>query len=311
MNIQQFKNVASKWKNSSENFAWFRKWAENCYTLYRKKKNLDFEDNAHGYSSENDFKGLEEYDSWVYEWEYIYYDHVIKLYNKMNWDLDDYLKDAKSTYDVESESFYYQVSFDQVYNKIQQIEDNIEFYFALLTLVKFIHENQMLYKEYVLELKQGIKECNLNESVKLLEKIDKVFIAMSFEDKMEPVKDSIIKAIEACGYGHMRIDIKEHNNQIVPEIFKEIEDCKFVIADLTGQRGGVYLEAGYALAKGKPLILSCSIEEKDKIHFDVAQINTIFWSNEELNSTNNFLSDKQKNLTTKLMDRIKSTIGEN
>ena len=35
------------------------------------------------------------------------------------------------------------------------------------------------------------------------------------------------------------------------------EESAFVIADLTGGRGGVYYEAGYAMAKGKQIILSC------------------------------------------------------
>ncbi len=42
----------------------------------------------------------------------------------------------------------------------------------------------------------------------------------------------------------------------------------------------VYYEAGYAAAKGKPIILSCRKNEQKEVHFDVAQINTIFWEDE-------------------------------
>ena len=41
---------------------------------------------------------------------------------------------------------------------------------------------------------------------------------------------------------------EEHNNQIVPEIFYEIRQSNYIIADLTGHRNGVYYEAGYAEA---------------------------------------------------------------
>ena len=90
--------------------------------------------------------------------------------------------------------------------------------------------------------------------------------------------------------------MKEHNNQIVPEIFKEIDDSEFVIADLTGHRGGVYYEAGYAMAKEKTVILSC--RDGENTHFDVAQINTIYWQNED-------------DLFERLIRRIKATVGEN
>ena len=74
---------------------------------------------------------------------------------------------------------------------------------------------------------------------KLKRKNETVFVTMSFSDKMKKARKQISEAIQECGFIPVLIDIKEHNNQIVPEIYKEIESCTFVIADLSGQRGGV------------------------------------------------------------------------
>lgn len=94
-------------------------------------------------------------------------------------------------------------------------------------------------------------------------KNETVFVTMSFSDKMKKARKQISEAIQECGFIPVLIDIKEHNNQIVPEIYKEIESCTFVIADLSGQRGGVYYEAGYAVGKDKQVILTCKKDEAD------------------------------------------------
>ncbi|WP_143469645.1 hypothetical protein [Lentibacillus sediminis] len=125
-----------------------------------------------------------------------------------------------------------------------------------------------------------IKELN-NFKFEIDYKRSSVFIAMSFGESMQKARHSIVKVIEEFGYDAMLIDIKEHNNQIVPEIFSEIENAEFVVSDLTEQKRGVYLEAGYAMAKKKQVILSCKTEDFEKRHFDVSQINTIIWSDED------------------------------
>ena len=130
------------------------------------------------------------------------------------------------------------------------------------------------------------------------EELPQAFIAMWFDRKktMDLARDKIKKAITDSGYLPVIIDEKEHNKQIVPEIFYEIKRSKFIIADLTGHRPGVYYEAGYAQALGKEVILSCKEKDFKKRHFDIAQINAIRWSDE-------------KDLYEKLMKRIESTVG--
>lgn len=130
------------------------------------------------------------------------------------------------------------------------------------------------------------------------QEIPQAFIAMWFSSEMESARTIIIKAIIDSGYDPVIIDAKEHNNQIVPEIFYEIQRSKFIIADLTGHRNGVYYEAGYAQALGKEVILSCRKDAFEERHFDVAQKNIICWVNEE-------------ELYIRLLKRIEATAGKN
>ena len=92
----------------------------------------------------------------------------------------------------------------------------------------------------------------------------------------------------------MRIDMKEHNNEIPDEIMAEIRNSQFVVADFTGQRKGVYYEAGFAMGLGRPVIWCCRGDHIKDLHFDTNHRNHIPWSSPE-------------DLREKLHRRIKAT----
>lgn len=125
------------------------------------------------------------------------------------------------------------------------------------------------------------------------------FIAMSFREETRSIREAFRQAITEAGYAVRIIDEKEHNNQIVPEIFYEIQRSKFVVVDVSFPNYGAYYEAGYAQALGKEVIICCretEFHEKDKRpHFDIAQKSMIIWSDEE-------------DLITKLKRRIEATV---
>jgi nucleoside 2-deoxyribosyltransferase len=133
-----------------------------------------------------------------------------------------------------------------------------------------------------------------------IKKYKKGFIAMMFDDSMAPIRETIKKVFIETGYQISIIDEKEHNNQIVQEILYEIETSDFIVADLTGNRGGVYYEAGYALGLGKEVILIVNnlwLEENNELpHFDVAQKNQIRYISID-------------DLSRRLYNRITSTVG--
>ena len=106
-----------------------------------------------------------------------------------------------------------------------------------------------------------------------------IFIAMKFKN-MHSVYDAIYNAIDDAKFIPLRIDKKEHINQISNEIQYEITQSGLVVADVTGQNQGVYFEAGYAMGLNIPVIWTCNIEEEKVVHFDIRQYNTIFWKDE-------------------------------
>lgn len=105
----------------------------------------------------------------------------------------------------------------------------------------------------------------------------------------------ISRAVTDCGFTPIRIDRKEHNNQITDEIMAAIRDAEFVVADFSGNRGGVYYEAGYARGLGRSGIYCCRESDFDELHFDTRLINHIKWSD---------VADFRE----KLANRIKATI---
>ncbi|MBN8570781.1 MAG: nucleoside 2-deoxyribosyltransferase [Ignavibacteria bacterium] len=130
------------------------------------------------------------------------------------------------------------------------------------------------------------------------EKIDsnQAFVAMWFDKSMNNIYTEGIKpAIEDSKYFPFRIDTKQHNNKICDEIIIEIRRSKFLIADVTELRGGIYFEAGYAMGLGIPVIWTCREDKIHDVHFDTRQYNHIVWKDE-------------KDLYTQLKNRIQATI---
>lgn len=126
---------------------------------------------------------------------------------------------------------------------------------------------------------------------------NQAFVAMWFDNQVEDAYDKAISvAISKAGYKPVRIDKINHNNKICDEIIMEIKKSKFVIADFTGDRGGVYFEAGYAMGLGKQVIWTCREDHLGKVHFDTRQYNHIVWQTED-------------DLREKLYHRIKATIS--
>jgi hypothetical protein len=72
------------------------------------------------------------------------------------------------------------------------------------------------------------------------------FVAMWFTDDMQKIYESTIsEGILDAGYNPHKVDLREHNDKIDDEIIAQIRKSRFVLADFTGQRGGVYFEAGF------------------------------------------------------------------
>lgn len=122
------------------------------------------------------------------------------------------------------------------------------------------------------------------------------FVAMWFDETMNGFfQNSIKPAIEDDGTKCIRIDLKEHNNKICDEIIAEIRRSSYLVADFTGNRGGVYYEAGFAYGLGIPVIRTVHKDHLNDVHFDTRQYSHIVYETEE-------------QLKDSLLSRIKATI---
>jgi hypothetical protein len=104
------------------------------------------------------------------------------------------------------------------------------------------------------------------------------FVAMWFDKSMDGIYDQGIEpAIRHAGYDPLRIDKAEHVNRIDDEIIGQIKRSRFMVSDFTGQRHGVYFEAGMMQGLGRNVIWMCRRDELlgSKLHFDVRQFNFI------------------------------------
>jgi hypothetical protein len=108
------------------------------------------------------------------------------------------------------------------------------------------------------------------------------FVAMWFHNDLERIYSNGFEVgILTAGYDPIRVDRVEHISKIDDEIIRQINASKFVVADFTGHRGGVYFEAGYALGLGLPVFWTCSKDDMRELHFDIRQFNCIDWTTPE------------------------------
>lgn len=124
------------------------------------------------------------------------------------------------------------------------------------------------------------------------ESTNKVFIASAFKwtdaDDAERIQawDAIKRACKSAGYDADVVG-QNHTGSITDEIIAAIRRSRFVIAELTYNNRGVYYEAGFARALGKPVFhvlreghageSQDDDREGRRIHFDIRQIQFRTW----------------------------------
>ncbi len=129
---------------------------------------------------------------------------------------------------------------------------------------------------------------------------NRAFVAMSFDEKLKiHYLDGIKKALSdpEVGFEPIRVDelVQDFDNKLCDRIMAEIRQSQIVIADFTGQRAGVYFEAGFAKGLGIPVIWTCKEEKVNDLHFDTRQYGHILWKDSE---------DLRKQLKDRILARI-------
>lgn len=127
---------------------------------------------------------------------------------------------------------------------------------------------------------------------------NQAFIAMSFAKELTPAwEDGIKPAIEKAQFRAHRVDVEPHIERIDAKTIAEIKNSRFLVADVTDQRQGVYFEAGYAMGLGLPVVWSVREDDLEYVHFDTRQYNHIVWN------TAADLQEKLYNLVSAVIDR--------
>ena len=99
------------------------------------------------------------------------------------------------------------------------------------------------------------------------------FVAMWFDKSMrEAYTQGFEVGIRQAGYDSVRVDHVEHVGKIDDEIIAQIRRSRFLAADFTGHRAGVYFEAGFALGLNLPVIWSCHRDHIGELHFDISSL---------------------------------------
>lgn len=106
------------------------------------------------------------------------------------------------------------------------------------------------------------------------------FVAMSFGEELRAAYERAIEpGVRAAGFKAVRIDYVEHSDLIIDRIVAGIREARFVVADLTENKAGVYFEAGFAKGLGMPVLWTG--HRGVEPHFDVQQFNRIEWGDLE------------------------------
>ncbi len=127
---------------------------------------------------------------------------------------------------------------------------------------------------------------------------NRCFVAMSFSDSQNDTRKAIRIAIKNCEFDAILIDEQHIDSEVTinDALIAEIKKSRFVVADFTEHKHGVYFEAGFALGLRKPVIYLCNKKDFDNTHFDTNHYPHIIYES---------LADLTEKLQTKIEAWIK------
>ena len=172
----------------------------------------------------------------------------------------------------------YQPTYDYPY-AFAKNEEEMEYLIEQLDEIGFIKIERHFNDSYFVKvLSEGWKK--VEELKTQIASSKQCFVAMAFDKELDEVYyKGIKKSIEDTGYKPYRIDREEHTDLIPFKMLSEIRKSRFVVADFTFHKNGVYFEAGFAMGLNIPVIWICKRDNFDDTHFDIKQFNHIIYEN--------------------------------
>ncbi len=171
----------------------------------------------------------------------------------------------------------------------------IKFYFKnkseCIFYIKQLHESGFAN----VIMSTGAQPISISLSLEGLSQMSKIiegkssdicFVAMAFDKDLEYIYTDAIKiAIEETGFKPLIIKDEHLPSDVTINdgILSGIKKAKFMIADFTRNKRGVYFEAGFALGRGQKVIYTCKddSEELKELHFDTNHYQHILWKNKD------------------------------
>jgi len=98
----------------------------------------------------------------------------------------------------------------------------------------------------------------------------------------------------------VRGDRVEYLGKVDDWIIAQSHLSGLLVADFTGNRGGVYYEAGFAVALGIPVVFTCREDHMKDVHFDTNHFPHLVWSEPD---------DLRRKLNDRIVGAVLPTVG--
>ncbi|MCC6895490.1 MAG: DUF4062 domain-containing protein [Anaerolineae bacterium] len=108
-----------------------------------------------------------------------------------------------------------------------------------------------------------------------------IFMIMPFADAFTPIYTDVIRPLaKELGLSISRGDeFTSANGVIMGEVWSALNNCKFVIAEITGGNDNVFYELGIAHTLNKPTILITQAPKAENVPFDIRHLRYIRYEN--------------------------------
>jgi hypothetical protein len=139
-------------------------------------------------------------------------------------------------------------------------------------------EQAMLYQE-ALRLKPG--ELVFGKPLSSRQFQSDIFVIMPFASEFDPVYRGVIKPLMddmqlRCVRGD---EFASQRGSIIEEVWAALNNCRLVIADITGGNNNVFYELGIAHTLNKPAIILTQAETPEGVPFDIRHLRYITYRN--------------------------------
>ena len=166
---------------------------------------------------------------------------------------------------------------DNLRNEVRfEFKDNLNIEQKIAELEKSLNEVQ---ESKIRQLETTAKRVP-DQLDKYQKASNRMFVIMPFASTFDDVwRGAIERACATEGYSCLRIDQMSLSSFVTTDLEKIIEKADYVIADITGLSPGVMFEVGYALGKGKKIVLLKQRNDPLKAPFDASKLRLISYDN--------------------------------